>query len=116
MNSHAFAEWLSTLSALQRIRALALIYSNLTVSSRELFLPEHGHGAQDSLLAKLCGLNELHHKLAGQLIGLSPDTEKSYPLDVFSDILFETAETYGVGRFLNAAIQFAQTRDWPATK
>jgi hypothetical protein len=116
MNSHTLAKWLSTLSAPERIRVLALIYSNLTVSARELFLPEHGQGAQSSVLAKLRGLNELHHKLAGQLIGLSPDTEKSYPVDVFSDILFETAETYGVGGFLNSAIQFAQTRERPVTK
>jgi hypothetical protein len=116
MSSHTLAEWLSTLSVQERITALALIYSNLTVSARELFLPERGQGAQSSVLAKLGGLNELHHKLAGQLIGLSTDTEKTYPIDVFSEILFETAKRYGVGGFLNSAVEFARTRDWAVKK
>ena len=95
---------------------LGLVYSNLTVSARELFLPEHNQGAQNRVLATLRALNELHHKLAGQLIGLSTDLEKSYPIDVFSDILFETAGKYSVDGFLSSAIAFAQTRDWPVKR
>ena len=107
---------LPTLSVQERVTALALIYSNLTVSARGLFLPDHNQGAHSSVLAKLHGLNELHHKLAGQLIGLSTDTEKTYPSAVFSEILFETAERDGVGGFLNWAVELARTRDWAVNK
>jgi hypothetical protein len=58
MNSHKLAEWLSTLSVSERIRALALIYSNLTVAARELFLPERGEGRQTDVLEQLRWLNE----------------------------------------------------------
>jgi hypothetical protein len=67
MNPHILAGWLSILSIPERIRALALLYSNLTVATRELFLPENSSGAQHNVLERLRGLNELHHKIAGQL-------------------------------------------------
>jgi hypothetical protein len=114
MDSRNFAEWLSIMPVSARIRALALIYSNLTISTRELFLPAHAAVGQGSILSKLNGLNELHHKIAGQLAGLSTDATKTYPTDVFSNILFEVAEKHHVSGFLNSAIEFSQTRDWTA--
>jgi hypothetical protein len=113
MNSQIFAGWLSTLSPAERITAVALTYSNLTVCARELFLPEYNRGALDSVVKKVQGLNELHHKLASQLIDLSTGAGESHPQDVFSDILFDTAERHSVSEYLNSAIQFAQTRKWP---
>jgi hypothetical protein len=111
MNATELSAWLATLSAAERITAIALIYSNLTVSARELFLPEFNQGAHKAALDKLQGLNEVHHQLAGQLVGLSSGTDKSYPIDIFSKVLYETAERYGLTRSLNSAVQFARTRD-----
>jgi hypothetical protein len=40
MDERNVAEWLRPLSVPERIRALARMYSSLTVYSRELFLPD----------------------------------------------------------------------------
>ena len=67
MNSQAFSEWLASLP-LRRIRALALMDSSLTVSSRELFLPGWAKGREQIVLDMVHEVNELHHTLANFLL------------------------------------------------
>jgi hypothetical protein len=113
MNSKSLSDWLSVLSIEERIRALALIFADLTVSARALFVPELAHNASaEAILGKLKGLNELHHHISGQLVGYANNPAKAYPVDVFSNLIFETASGYNVSSFLNAAIEFAQSREW----
>ena len=50
MNPQAFSEWFSSLSQSERISALALIYSDLTVGARELFAPEWTAGKEKRVL------------------------------------------------------------------
>ncbi len=111
MNAQQLSEWLSSISIADRIRALALVYSRLTVCSRELFLPERIAGREATVVAKLKGLNELHHKIAGQLIGYAEDPEKTYPVEVFSRIVFETSDKFEIRAYLNSAIEFARSRN-----
>ena len=113
MNSQTFTGWLSKLSISERITAVALIYSNLTVCTRELFLTQYNQGALANVVRKLQGMNELHHKLAGQLIDLSTSKDESYTMDVFGEVLFDTAMRHSVSEYLNSAIQFAQSRSLP---
>jgi hypothetical protein len=113
MNAKSLADWLSVLSIEERIRALALIYADLTVSARALFVPELTHNAPIELvIGKLKGLNELHHRISGQLASYANNPAKAYPVEVFSNVIFETASEYNVSAFLSTAIEFAQSREW----
>ena len=71
MDSQALSEWLDSLPLSEKISALSLIYSSLTVSTRELFLPNRTAGKEEFVLRALQGLNEMHHALASQLLSYS---------------------------------------------
>jgi hypothetical protein len=110
MNPQAFSEWFSSLSPSERITALALIYSILTVYTRELFLPEKA-GKELHVLEMLHGLNEIHHTLSNQLVQYATDGKYAYPVDGLSQMLREIADQYGIAGVLESAIEFARTRD-----
>jgi|SRR5260370_40368949 len=110
MNSQTFSEWLASLSTSERIKALALIYSSLTVYSRELFLPDKPKGKEQLVIDMLHGLNEVHHTLANQLLAYAYD-EEGHSLHNFSQQLLEIGNRYRIGGFLTSAIEFARTRD-----
>jgi hypothetical protein len=109
MDSQAFAEWLASLSLSGKIRALTLVYSAMTVSTRELFLPDRSKGKEQVLLDMLHGVNEIHHTLANFLLRWSQN-EEDWPPQVLSQQLLEIANQYRVGGFLRSAIEFARTR------
>jgi hypothetical protein len=69
MDSQAF-EWLASLSLSERIRALALVYSAMTVNTRQLFLPDRPNGKEAVFLDMLHGVNEIHpiHQLTARFI------------------------------------------------
>ena len=110
MNLEGFSEWLTTLSLLQKIRALSLVYSSLTISTRSLFSPDIPEGKQAFVLRALQGINETHHTLANQLVSYATDERKAYSIDALCDRLLDTANRYGLDEFLTSAIKFAQTR------
>jgi len=70
MDTAAFSEWLGTLSISSRIAALALMYSNLTVGARQMFVPDWTaeKKRRERALEILHGLNEIHHTLSNQLL------------------------------------------------
>jgi len=104
MNSEAFSKWLGSLSLSERIRALALIYSSLTIYSRELFLPDRTAGKEQRVLEMLHGVNELHHTLANWLVAYATDESKAFPVDTLSRQLLEIANQYRIETFLTSAV------------
>ena len=81
MDTQAFSEWLAGMSVPERIRALALIYSILTVNTRELFLPDRAKGKEQVVLHMLHGMNEIHHTLANWLVAYTATQVKRSPLN-----------------------------------
>jgi hypothetical protein len=114
MNPQSLTQWLSALSLAERARALTLVSYWLTIHARDYGLIARESEGQPSALRKLLGINELHHKLVSQ-IGHYLDCQErtAYPMDVFSQILSQTADNYGIGPALASAIQHAQGRTTP---
>jgi hypothetical protein len=96
MDTTGFSKWLGTLSISSRIAALALMYSDLTVGARQMFVPEWTaeKKQRDRALEILHGLNEIHHTLSNQLLGYSTDERNPRPIDVFSQTLAEIESRY----------------------
>ena len=69
------------MSVPERIRALALIYSLLTVHTREFFLPDAAKGKEQVALHMLQGINEIHHTLANWLGNYVNDATKAFPVE-----------------------------------
>jgi hypothetical protein len=112
MNAQAFSEWLASLSLSERISALTLIYSNLTVGTREVFLPEWA-GKEKRVVDILHGVNEVHHTLSNQLVQYVTDGKYAYSIEGFSQMLLEIVNQYRMGGFLESAIEFARIRIRP---
>jgi hypothetical protein len=115
LTSHALAEWLTALSVPERIRALAVMYSGLTICTRELFFPETTGGKAQVVLYMLNGINEMHHTLANFLLRWTYE-EGDWPPEVLSQQLVEIASQYRVGRALKESVEFARTADLKAKK
>src|SRR5437763_5263676 len=104
MNSQEFYEWMATLSLSARIRALALIYSKLTINARELFVLDWTAGKEKRVLEILHGLNETHHTIANWLVNYATDETKAFPVHVLSQQLQQIEDQYRLEKFLTAAI------------
>jgi hypothetical protein len=111
MNSEAFAGWLESLCMSDRIRALTLVYSAMTVHTRELFFPDTREGRESVIPDMLHGVNEIHHTLANFLLRWA-DNENDWPPQVLSQQLLEIANQYRIVARLTSAIEFARTRNW----
>lgn len=110
MNPEAFAEWLAPLSLSERMRALALIYSHLTVSTRELFLPEWEARKDLRVVDMLHGINEIHHTLSSALVSHATDGKYPHSLDGLGRMLLDNANKYHIDFFLQSAVEFARAR------
>ena len=110
MNPKAFSEWLASLSVSERIRGLTLIYSALTVGTRQLFLPDMPKGSDQAILNMLHGVNELHHTLANWLIDYATDEGQAFPVDDLCQELLDIASQYRIEGLLTSAVEFAHTR------
>src|SRR5579862_8829793 len=91
MDTQKFAEWLTGMSASQKIRALAMIYSLLTINTREFFLPDATKGKEQVALHMLRGINEIHHTLANWLGNYVNDATKAFPVETLSRQLSQIA-------------------------
>ncbi len=114
MDTQKFSEWLAAMSVSERIRALALIYSLLTVHTRELFFPDTTKGKEQVVLHMLHGINEIHHTLSNWLAAYTKDESKAFPVETLSQQLLEIARQYRIEEWLTSAIERAQTAKWPA--
>ena len=111
MNPEVFAAWLNPLAAPQRVRAVTLIYSWLTVGTRQLFLPDMTKGKdQTTIINMLHGINELHHTLANWLLDCATDESKAFPVHDLGQELREIAKQYRLEGLLTSAVEFARTR------
>jgi hypothetical protein len=80
----------------------------LTIHAREYGLP---FTDPSSAAKKLLGINELQHKLLSQAGHyLDGEDKKVYPVDVFTRILLEIADHYGVISALAPAIEYAKAK------
>jgi hypothetical protein len=107
MDTQKFAEWLGGLSVSERIRALALIYSLLTIHTRQFFLPDATKGKEQVALHMLHGINEIHHTLANWLNDYVNDATKAFPVETLSQQLSQIAIHYHLERWLTTAIERA---------
>jgi hypothetical protein len=110
MDPQAFSEWLTSLSPSERTSALTLIYFNLTIKTRELFLPEWTARKDLPILDMLQGMNEIHHTLSSQLIAYGTDGKYAHSLEALGLMLVEIASKYRIGGFLESAVEFTQAR------
>ena|SRR6202140_2309582 len=110
MNPETFSEWLNSLSVSEKIRGLALIYSGLTVGTRQLFQPDMPKGRDQTILYMLHGVNELHHTLANWLIDYETDEGRAFPVDDLCRELLDIASQYRIEGLLTSAVEFARTR------
>jgi hypothetical protein len=107
--SQVMSEWLCSLSAPERMRALALMYSHLTVATRELFFPETTSGKERIVLELLHGVNEMHHTLANYLLRWGRGEEDWTP-EALSQQLDQIARQYRIVHLLKSSVEFARTR------
>jgi len=108
MKSEVLTERLTSMTVPERIRALSIIYSRLTVCTRELFLPDKATGKEEQLvMTMLHGMNELHHTVANWLVAYSTDEKKAFPLDTLSRQLKQIATEYRIEGMLAWAVDSA---------
>jgi hypothetical protein len=110
MDERNVAEWLRPLSVPERIRALARMYSSLTVYSRELFLPDRFRKKETIVIEMLHGMNELHHTISNWLTSYTTDDSKAFPVEVLARQLSQIATHYRISGYLASAVEFAQAR------
>lgn len=103
MDVNMFSEWLGSCSVPERITALSLIYSRITIHTRQLFLPE-AEGKEKRVLEVLHGLNEVHHTVSSWLVDYVTDESKAFPVEVLAQQLREIEERYRLQKFLTPAI------------
>src|SRR5437016_5942739 len=94
----------------REVRAVALVYSHLTICTRELFLPGTAEGKEQVILNMLHGVNEMHHTVSNYLLRHSKDEEGD--LEVLSQMLVEIANQYRITNYLRSSVEFAQSRNW----
>jgi hypothetical protein len=109
--SQVMSEWMRSLSVPERMRALALMYSHITVATRELFFPQTTSGKERIVLELLHGINEMHHTLANFLLRWGRGEEDWTP-DVLSQQLLEIARQYRIVHLLKSSVEFARTRKY----
>ncbi len=107
MDANAFSEWLDSCSLSEKIRALSLIYSQITIYTRELFFPENA-GKEKRVLEILDGLNEVHHTVSNWLVNYVSDASKAFPVEVLGQQLRQIEERYRLENFLRPAIESAR--------
>jgi len=108
--SEVLAEWMHSLSMPQRMTALALMYSHLTVCTRELFLPQMTRGKEHIVLELLHGVNEMHHTLANSLLRWG-NGERSWTPEALNQQLVAIAKQYRILHLLKSLVDFARSRN-----
>jgi len=105
MTSEVLTKRLAPMSASQKVSVLSMIYSRLTVCTRELFLPDRARGKEELVITMLHGINELHHTLANSLVAYSTDETKSFPVETLSKQLEQIATEFRVQGMLTWSVE-----------
>jgi len=82
-----------------------MIYSRLTVCTRELFLPDTAKGKEQLVIMMLHGINELHHTLANWLVAYSTDETKAFPVETLSKQIEQIAIEFRVESMLTWSLE-----------
>jgi hypothetical protein len=106
MDVQSLSDWLASYPASGKAKILTLIYSRLTIHTRQLFLPEPAVEKTERILEILHGLNEVHHTLANWLSDYAMDQEETFPVHVLSEQLIEIEKKYRIEHFLTPAIEY----------
>lgn len=80
------------------------IYSNLTVVSRQCFLPDVPKGNESAIINMLHGVNELHHTLANWFF---ENEKQDCSVEYFCKVLLEIAKQYRIEGLLTSATDLA---------
>ena len=108
MDTQEFSEWLDGMSVPQRVRVLVHIYANLTICTREVFLPGVANGKEETVLRMLHGMNEIHHTLSNWLGNYVTDATKAFPVETLTMQLSQIASHYRIDGWLSWAIKRAR--------
>jgi len=104
----SLVQWLTSLSLVERARALNIVSYMLTIHAREYGLPS---SEQTASAKKLLGLNDLLQKILSQTVLYLDGEERRAPsIDSFCRVLTETATYHGISGPLGAAISFSKSR------
>ena len=110
MDSQGMSEWLASLSTSGKVRALALLYSRLTIGTRQMFQPGAANGKERGIIELLHGINELHHTVANQVIAYSFE-EDGYPPQLFAQQLIDIANRYRIQDLLSQTEDFVRSQN-----
>jgi|SRR5215831_17412650 len=105
MTSEVLTNRLAAMSVSQRVSALSMIYSRLTVCTRELFMPDRTKGKEQLVITMLHGINELHHSLANSLAAYLTDETKAFPVEVLSKQLEQIATEFRIQGMLSWSVE-----------
>ena len=108
MDTQEFSEWLDGMSLPERVRVLIRIYADLTIYTREVFIPGVAKGKEESVLHMLHGMNELHHTLSNWLGNYVTDATKAFSVETLTLQLSQIASHYRIDGWLSSAIQRAR--------
>ena len=104
MDVQACSEWIASYPTSERIRVLALIYSSLTIRTRQLFLPESA-GREKRVLEILHGVNEIHHTIANYMVDYMRDEDRAFSVHTLCQQLLEIETQYRLEKILTPSIE-----------
>jgi hypothetical protein len=110
-NPEILNEWLALSPLIERAQKLNRISYSLTICARDV--ATSATLGQATIVHKLLGISELHHKLSAQIAHYHAGEEiKVYPVDVFCRILYNVAAKHEIVSLLVGAVNFAMTGKW----
>jgi hypothetical protein len=112
LEADKFSTWLESLSDSSRVLALAMIYSQLTVNTREMFFQDWytSEFRRKRAIEILHGLNEVHHTISSRLMEFASSKEEIESICYLGQALQEIESQYKLENFLTPAIEFAKAR------
>jgi hypothetical protein len=108
LNTIEFRDWYLSLPDSDKMIFLALASGNLTIHGRAFGLDLSG----EQQITAFKGLNEIQHQISFHIVGIGAKRER-YSDDVFLQILYEKASSFGLSAHLAQSVVDARTRhDW----
>ena len=108
MDVQSTSEWLASCPASARLRVLALIYSRLTIHTRQLFVGEKSEN-KDRIIDILKGLNEIHHTISNCVVDYASGRGQGCSVEVLTRQLSDIEQQYGLKHFVTPAVEHIRT-------
>jgi hypothetical protein len=103
-NIEEFKDWFLKLQDADKLIFLPLVLGHLTIHGRAFGLDLSG----EEQIRAFRGLNELNHQISFYFAGIGEARQNRYPDDVFLQILFEKAASFGLSPHLEESLQYAR--------